>query len=131
MATHLVGGFISYEYVGTSSFGARYTITITSYRDCKTGAIPYAKNIDVCVYQRSDQKLYKTFNFTLQSTELVKPVGRTDCPEATGARVAGDGSWAWATRADEYPAMVAQGMSLPQYFRGLSCGRRVGRAPGN
>lgn len=82
-ATHLVGGFISYEYVGTSSFGARYTITITSYRDCKTGAIPYAKNIDVCVYQRSDLKLYKTFNFTLQSTELVKPVGRTDCPEAT------------------------------------------------
>ena len=83
MATHLVGGFISYEYVGASSFGARYTITITSYRDCKTGAIPYAKNIDVCVYQRSDLKLYKTFNFTLQSTELVKPVGRTDCPEAT------------------------------------------------
>ena len=50
-ATHLVGGFISYEYVGTSSFGARYTITITSYRDCKPGSIPFEPVIDVCVFQ--------------------------------------------------------------------------------
>lgn len=82
-ATHLVGGFISYEYVGSSSFGARYTITITSYRDCKPGSIEFAKDIDVCVYQRNDLRVYKTFNFRRISVEKVNPVGRTDCPEAT------------------------------------------------
>ncbi len=82
-ATHLVGGFISYEYVGTSSFGARYTITITSYRDCKPGSIPFEPYIDVCVFQISDNRLYKSYNFVRQSVGKVKPIGRTDCPEAT------------------------------------------------
>ena len=82
-ATHLVGGFISYQYDGTSSFGARYTITITSYRDCKPGSIPFEPNIDVCVFQISDNRLYKSFNFVRQSVGKVKPIGRTDCPEAT------------------------------------------------
>ena len=82
-ATHLVGGFISYQYVGTSGFGARYIVKITSYRDCKPGSIEFADDIDVCIYNRSDLRLYRTINFPKTKQEKVNPVGRTDCPEAT------------------------------------------------
>lgn len=81
--THLVGGFISYEYVGTGSTGTRYNVKITSYRDCKPGSIEFASEIDVCVYNRSDLRLYNTYTFPRISREKVNPVGRTDCPEAT------------------------------------------------
>ncbi len=83
MATHLVGGFISYKYIGTVSSGNRYKITITSYRDCKPGSIEFAKEIEVCIFKREDNRLYKSVILDRKSLKKVNPVGRTDCPEAT------------------------------------------------
>ncbi|MCC6817988.1 MAG: gliding motility-associated C-terminal domain-containing protein [Bacteroidia bacterium] len=82
-ATHLVGGFINYQYKGESSQGVQYTITITSYRDCKPGSIEFPDDIDVCVFNRNNNKLAGTFNFPNVTMVKVNPVGRTDCPEAT------------------------------------------------
>lgn len=82
-ATHLVGGFISYQYKGENSQGVQYTITITSYRDCKPGSIEFPDDIDVCVYNRNNLKLVGTYNFPYITKMKVNPVGRTDCPEAT------------------------------------------------
>jgi gliding motility-associated-like protein len=79
--THLVGGYISYEYVGESSSGVRYLITITSYRDCNKPLL-YPNSIEVCAYNRNNLQLAKSFIFNLNSTAKVNPVGRTDCPEA-------------------------------------------------
>ncbi len=79
-ATHLVGGFISYQYIGQNSGGTRYKIIITSYRDCKSGSLEFADDIDICVYNRRDEILHSTFNFRRGDLERVKPLGRTDCP---------------------------------------------------
>lgn len=83
-ATHLVGGFISYQYKGESSSGVQYLITITSYRDCKANSLDFPDDIDVCVYNYGgDRKLAKSFIFPILSRTKVDPIGRTDCPEAT------------------------------------------------
>jgi gliding motility-associated-like protein len=82
-ATHLVGGFISYQFVGTSSAGNRYKIKIVSYRDCKPSSKDFDPNIDVCIYKKQDHKLLKSQTFRMNSREKVQPIGRTDCPEAT------------------------------------------------
>lgn len=83
LATHLVGGFINYQRIGESSSGVQYTITITSYRDCKPGSIPFPDDIEVCVYHRGTNKLTGSYVFPYIKKEKVNPVGRTDCPEAT------------------------------------------------
>ena len=80
-ATHLVGGFISYQYLRPTSAGARYRITIVSYRDCKAGSINFADDIDVCFYNRSNNNLYSSENFRISNKGKVQPIGRTDCPE--------------------------------------------------
>ncbi len=82
-ATHLVGGFINYQRIGESSSGVQYTITITSYRDCKPGSIPFPDDIEVCVYHRGTNRLTGSYVFPYITKEKVNPVGRTDCPEAT------------------------------------------------
>jgi gliding motility-associated-like protein len=82
-ATHLVGGFISYQYQSLTATGARYLVTITSYRDCKEGSIQFADNIDVCLYRRDNSRLLRSQNFRIKSKSKVNPIGRTDCPEAT------------------------------------------------
>jgi hypothetical protein len=82
-ATHLVGGFISYQYQSLTASGARYLVTIKAYRDCRPNpSVDFASNIDVCVYRRDNSQLHKTETFRLLSRKPVKPIGRTDCPEA-------------------------------------------------
>lgn len=82
-ATHLVGGYIRYQYLGQSASGVKYLVTITSYRDCKPGSIQYADDIDVCVYNANDKRLYKSFNFPIVTRTKINPPGRTDCNENT------------------------------------------------
>ncbi len=81
--THLVGGFISYQYVGVGSTGVKYNIRITSYRDCKPESIGFANEIEVCIYKRDNGALLKSETFKINTRKRVDPVGRTDCPEAT------------------------------------------------
>ncbi len=80
--THLVGGFISYRKSGQSASGARYIIKITSYRDCKSGSVEFEDEIDVCIYNRQNNRLFRTETFDRGNLERVKPLGRTDCPGA-------------------------------------------------
>lgn len=82
-ATHLVGGFISYQYVQQGSFGTRYIITITSYRDCKPQSADFQDDIDVCFFKQNDNRFLKSEQFSIVSRGKVQPLGRTDCPEAT------------------------------------------------
>ncbi len=84
-ATHLVGGFISYEYMSSSSGGTRYMVTVTVYRDCKQGSIDLADNIDLCIYRRDNNSYLRTEKFAISTREPVKPPGRTDCPELANA----------------------------------------------
>ncbi len=81
--THLVGGFISYQFVGVGSTGNRYKIRITAYRDCKPTSIGFTDDIEVCIFRKDNGKLLKSEIFPYISKRRVDPVGRTDCPEAT------------------------------------------------
>lgn len=82
-STHLVGGFISYQYIAETAQGVQYRITITSYRDCKPGSVQFADDIDICIFTKDTRKLLKSQNFKISTRTKVQPVGRTDCPEAT------------------------------------------------
>ena len=60
-ASHLVGGYISYEYIAENSTGVRYRITITAYRDCKPSSLDFTNTINVCVFNRNigkDQRFF-------------------------------------------------------------------------
>lgn len=56
-STHLVGGFISYQYIAETAQGVKYRITITSYRDCKPGSVQFADDIDVCIFMKENGRL--------------------------------------------------------------------------
>ncbi|MBC7425764.1 MAG: gliding motility-associated C-terminal domain-containing protein [Bacteroidia bacterium] len=80
-ATHLVGGFMNYRYIGaTGSGGVRYEVTLTVYRDCKS-TVEFDESINVCVYRKDNSQFYNSFEFKRSQPQRVQPVGRTDCPE--------------------------------------------------
>lgn len=83
-ASHLVGGYMSYEYKGRSGSSYNFRVRLTVYRDCKSD-VDYDDFIDVCVFERGTKRLYLSKTMNLVSKRKVDPVGRTDCPELTSA----------------------------------------------
>ena len=46
-ATHLIGGYMSYQYIGKASNGnSRYKVTLNVYRDCYQSEVPLDKEIN-------------------------------------------------------------------------------------
>jgi len=91
-ATHLVGGSLSYQYVGpTPSGNIRYIITLTLYRDCASNGangrpVEFDDEIDICIFDNFGSKPIRLSpTFTKVSEVKVNPPGRTDCPEAQKA----------------------------------------------
>lgn len=82
-STHLVGGFISYEYIGRvgNSNNFRYRVTLTIYRDCDKGQAGYDDPLRLCIYSRADNSLVRTEYVRNPTVTPVKPVGNTSCPE--------------------------------------------------
>src|SRR5690606_12033754 len=82
-STHLVGGFISYEYIGRvgNSNNFRYRVTLTIYRDCDKGQAPYDDPLRLCIYSRTNNSLVRTEFVRNPTISQVKPVGNTSCPE--------------------------------------------------
>ena len=78
-ATHLVGGSITYTYIGKSSNYYTYSIKVDMFRDCSTPAgqsspTPFDNTINVGIYERTgDTSLYKTLSINLASDESVNP----------------------------------------------------------
>jgi gliding motility-associated-like protein len=88
-ATHLVGGFISYRYIGQNATDTRYKVSLSVYRDCSNDGdekkrIPFDELITLCVY-RTNNELQASFQIKLRSETTVDPVGNTDCPELASA----------------------------------------------
>jgi gliding motility-associated-like protein len=85
-ATHLIGGSMSYQYLGQNTKGNfRYKITLHMYRDCKqnvAGTVQFDPKIKIGIYHSNTPKSkYKTVEFALVYKNLVPAPGRTDCPE--------------------------------------------------
>lgn len=84
-ATHLMGGYARYEYLGRqgNTNNHRYRITINAYRDCQ--GIVHDDNISVCIYDNNSRTIHESYNFRNTLRRFVDPVGFVDCPEDTTA----------------------------------------------
>lgn len=84
-ATHLVGGQITYTYIGTVGSQVQYRIKVTMYRDCtpRTDGKPLTKfdaNINVGFYDAGSKGLVETLSMSLGTETNVKPLnGGSNC----------------------------------------------------
>ncbi len=87
-ASHLVGGFLTYRWLGTNGSNTQYRVTLFVYRDCArdgtSDEVPFDDDIDLCVYS-GDKRLYTTYKIKLLNRKKVQPVGNTNCPEVASA----------------------------------------------
>jgi gliding motility-associated-like protein len=87
-SSHLVGGFITYRFLGNNGTNSQYRVTILAYRDCaKDGTLDeilFDDDIKLCVY-RGNKRLYSDYTVKLLSRKKVDPVGNTNCPEIASA----------------------------------------------
>lgn len=88
MATHLVGGFLTYRYLGSNGSSSQYKVTLYVYRDCindnTANEVPFDDQITLCVYN-SNFTYFDSRTIKLVSKKKVDPVGNTTCPEVKNA----------------------------------------------
>ena len=77
-ASHLVGGFLTYRWLGSNGSITQYRVNMYAYRDCSKDGTdderPFDKVITLCVYN-SDKSLYNSYDVNLLSKKKVNPVG--------------------------------------------------------
>jgi gliding motility-associated-like protein len=86
-ATHLVGGFASYEYLGQVGSNFRYRVRLTAYRDCTRGdqSVGFDETIGICIYNKGNNLLVQTATVPIGPKSIVQPLGNTSCPQNTQA----------------------------------------------
>ncbi len=85
-ATHLVGGYLSYRFLGTSGTNSQFRVTIYAYRDCSPtdGGVPFDAEVGLCIYN-DNRTFYNSYKAKKVSEKSVNPVGNTACPEVAKA----------------------------------------------
>ncbi len=87
-ASHLVGGFLTYRWLGTNGSNTQYRVTLMAYRDCSkdgtTDEVPFDADVDLCVYS-GDRRLYTTYRIKILTRRKVQPVGNVNCPQVASA----------------------------------------------
>jgi gliding motility-associated-like protein len=80
-ATHLIGGYMSYRYVGPLPNGQiRYLVTLNIYRDCKQSEVDFDDKIQIGVYFNNlNRDRYTTAIFKILKRQKVEPPGSIDC----------------------------------------------------
>ena len=87
-ASHLVGGFLTYRWLGTNGSITQYRVNLYAYRDCSkdgtTDERPFDDKITLCVYYEN-KSIYTSYSVKILSRKKVDPVGNTACPEVANA----------------------------------------------
>lgn len=79
-ASHLVGGSMSYEYLGQSGSNYRYRVTLKMYRDCQTSATEFDPSITVAAYENEGNfPQVGLFEFFFTGETAVNPPQGTNC----------------------------------------------------
>lgn len=80
-ATHLIGGYMNYEYLATLPSGnIRYKVTLNLYRDCFQSEVPFDDEIPLGVYLNNNNKdRYTIVDFNLITKRRVRPPGSANC----------------------------------------------------
>ncbi len=95
-STHLVGGSLSYKYLGSVGSFDRYQVTLYVYRDCASrggsggGAVEFDDEITLCIFENLGNVSSRRRNIgDVKMDRLydrpVDPVGNTDCPDLASA----------------------------------------------
>ncbi len=81
-ATHLVGGSMSYEYVGRLGNGNfQYRVTLKVYRDCAASQVEFDDIISLGAYNATNNRnLARVFDFSKLSEIPVDPPRGANCP---------------------------------------------------
>jgi hypothetical protein len=80
LATHIVGGGMTYEYLGETANGKRFRFTMKVYRDCKNGQAAFDDPANIAIYRGTEQSntLYQTFGVDITSFSDIT-VTQPDC----------------------------------------------------
>lgn len=85
-ATHLVGGSLTYTYIGRSGIDYEYSVKFTMYRDCKdpndpSAAVPFDKFIDVGFYEnKGNNPRVRTLRLSLLNEKnIIPPSNNVSC----------------------------------------------------
>lgn len=81
-ATHLVGGSMSYQYIGRLGNGNfQYRVTLKVYRDCAASTVLFDDEITVGAYNNTGSRsLVNAFKFSKLNEIPVDPPKGADCP---------------------------------------------------
>lgn len=80
-ASHLVGGYMNYEYLERAPNGNyRFRLSFNVYRDCLNSVVPLDDQISVGIYlNEPGNRLYNAVNIGLVIKDNVDPPGSIDC----------------------------------------------------
>lgn len=80
-ATHLVGGYMSYEFVREVNGQNQYIITFNVYRDCLNSTVELDPTIEMGIYlNNAGNDIYQRTTFNIVTKDRVDIPGSTDCP---------------------------------------------------
>jgi hypothetical protein len=79
-ATHIVGGGMTYEYLGETPNGKRFRFTMKVYRDCLNGQAAFDDPANIAIYRGTEQSntLYQTFGVDITSFSNIS-ITQPDC----------------------------------------------------
>lgn len=86
LATHLMGGNIGYDFIGTLPNGQkRYRIYLFIYRDCQNGQAPFDNPLPLAVFDASTNRCVQSLqvNFLNSNIRNVTPNISSNCPPNT------------------------------------------------
>ncbi len=71
-AMHIIGGEITYEYLGETATGVRYRFTMKIYRDCNGGGAPFDNQAKIAIYRGTYNNNVLVTNFSTTAPVITR-----------------------------------------------------------
>ena len=71
-AMHIIGGEITYEYLGETAIGVRYRFTMKIYRDCNGGGAPFDNQAKIAIYRGTYNNNVLVTNFSTTAPVITR-----------------------------------------------------------
>ena len=84
LATHLVGGGLTYRYIRETENTVTYDLTLFVYRDCRPGTEPFDNPAFISIYDGLGQLRYALVNLRFAGEVVLdRPLNGTSVPGST------------------------------------------------
>ena len=104
LATHIVGGEITYRYVGETATKITYRIGLNVYRDCRVGNEPFDQPAYVAIFDGNDDLKYALVNLNFTGETRLDPPDLDDCLINPGNVCVSRSSYSSTVTIDKNPA---------------------------